>query len=775
MGPLLGEPTLPSNPVPSHEDAHPGHGVARHGTAQHGTPVLCPTGSSGHKLQPQQTTAGALGTLQEATVGPELQPCPRDTPTPAPRPTGSVTSTGTGTRQRCLGCAGDEQKVAREVVPGGQHPKGGPEPKQSWGLRGSRAHPSPMRGERAPGGGGRQRDTKPRSGTPPDCTAGHHRHHDRAPLAVLGQAAAGSRGDAAGEDPAPKGDPDISPWGAQGRGTHQQPGATVSAPGAAGGRALCGGSDQQPGQGKIEFPRYFQPSSLDSSPCTRIRCNGFCREGLGTVTRSPALRLPSRRLRTEDLRDPDISREIAVKMSRFHGMVMPFNKEPKWLFGTMECQLLSPESRTVALMKVLSGRKPLLYSFQTSLPKLPVPPVEATIRRYLESVRPLMDDEKYGRMEALAKEWFDKSFTLVVYKNGKLGANAEHSWADAPIIGHLWECQAAIESSYRVAKALADDDKGRFCLTYEASMTRLFREGRTETVRSCTSESTAFVRSMGDAGQSVLSEPWRLSTSQTPQQQLKMFDLDNPEEHAAVARFIAKFQRREEEDNVWIGLHHWHAAKITLQTAVRTARAADIPFAIVPSRSLWGFVMAGPGCFQVRTTASLCAAAAGTSELPWVRGKAACRYRRSSSLPGCALGILTGLHPANVLWEAAGSNLGCWVLGMLNEVGTEVLGEPAVPATHVWHRVAAAVSNTSRGIQYHLRNGVHDLSSVTAACPSAVLPRAKSPNKPPGPPDPSQTRRALQHRHSHNPCLQPPGPPHTAPHRAWCWWGHAVG
>ncbi|NWZ30306.1 CHKA kinase, partial [Asarcornis scutulata] len=49
--------------------------------------------------------------------------------------------------------------------------------------------------------------------------------------------------------------------------------------------------------------------------------------------------IPSRRLRTEDLRDPDISREIAVKMSRFHGMVMPFNKEPKWLFGTMEWYL----------------------------------------------------------------------------------------------------------------------------------------------------------------------------------------------------------------------------------------------------------------------------------------------------------------------------------------------------------------------------------------------------------------------------------------------------
>ncbi|KAM6094815.1 choline/ethanolamine kinase [Chlamydotis macqueenii] len=46
--------------------------------------------------------------------------------------------------------------------------------------------------------------------------------------------------------------------------------------------------------------------------------------------------VPSRRLRTEDLRDPDISAEIAAKMSRFHGMVMPFNKEPAWLFGTME-------------------------------------------------------------------------------------------------------------------------------------------------------------------------------------------------------------------------------------------------------------------------------------------------------------------------------------------------------------------------------------------------------------------------------------------------------
>ncbi|KAF7668971.1 hypothetical protein LDENG_00273470 [Lucifuga dentata] len=247
--------------------------------------------------------------------------------------------------------------------------------------------------------------------------------------------------------------------------------------------------------------------------------------------------------------------------------------------------------------------------------------------------------------------WFDKSFNLIIFKNGTMGLNAEHSWADAPIIGHLWEhvlsmdpiklgynedghcygephpslpgpqrlqweipaeCQEVIQNSLTVAKTLADDvdchifpfsdfgkglikkcrtspdafiqialqlahyrNKGKFCLTYEASMTRLFREGRTETVRSCTMETCAFVRSMirdetreerlkllkeaaekhqnlyrlAMTGQGidrhlfclyvvskylgedspflkeVLSEPWRLSTSQTPLQQVELFDL----------------------------------------------------------------------------------------------------------------------------------------------------------------------------------------------------------------------------------------------------------
>lgn len=42
------------------------------------------------------------------------------------------------------------------------------------------------------------------------------------------------------------------------------------------------------------------------------------------------------RMCTEQLSDPCISSEIAAKLARFHLMVMPFNKEPKWLFGTID-------------------------------------------------------------------------------------------------------------------------------------------------------------------------------------------------------------------------------------------------------------------------------------------------------------------------------------------------------------------------------------------------------------------------------------------------------
>uniref|UniRef100_A0A4W4ESM2 ethanolamine kinase n=1 Tax=Electrophorus electricus TaxID=8005 RepID=A0A4W4ESM2_ELEEL len=46
--------------------------------------------------------------------------------------------------------------------------------------------------------------------------------------------------------------------------------------------------------------------------------------------------IPSKRLYTDQLQDPGISAEIASKMARFHRMVMPFNKEPRWLFMTID-------------------------------------------------------------------------------------------------------------------------------------------------------------------------------------------------------------------------------------------------------------------------------------------------------------------------------------------------------------------------------------------------------------------------------------------------------
>ncbi|XP_041452997.1 carnitine O-palmitoyltransferase 1, liver isoform-like isoform X1 [Lytechinus variegatus] len=274
-------------------------------------------------------------------------------------------------------------------------------------------------------------------------------------------------------------------------------------------------------------------------------------------------------------------------------------------------------------------------------------------------------DEGDGKLDKYAasllhgncyNRWFDKCFNLIVFKNGHMGVNAEHSLADAPIYSHTFEDAVAedilfmgytpeghtkgessrvlkppqrlqwevpkelediIDTSYQVAKKLVDDvqihvrvhnkfgkgamkkckvspdafiqlamqlayyrDASRFCLTYESSMTRLYREGRTETVRSCTVESCDFVRTMEDPDSTkeeklakfriaankhvqsyrdamcgkgvdrhlfclyvvskylnldspflkkVLSEPWRLSTSQTaPSQSGKVNVNKNP-------------------------------------------------------------------------------------------------------------------------------------------------------------------------------------------------------------------------------------------------------
>lgn len=307
-----------------------------------------------------------------------------------------------------------------------------------------------------------------------------------------------------------------------------------------------------------------------------------------------------------------------------------------------------------------------------------------------------LDDEEYamedwtGRGHSLihgngTNRWFDKSITMVVYANGKMGLNAEHAWADAPVVAHVlevamlvgenrlnpydprsgkiradildtiagpfshgnpfsggasrpsdpcerstllpWEpltwkltrqAERVIDEALVNARAIIDDldlhvvshreygksfmkrcgvspdayvqmamqlayfrDAGRFAATYESSMTRIFLQGRTETIRPATVDSCAFVRAMEDkavspaeklaalrraaqvhvrhsheamAGEGIdrhlfalyvvsvgkaidspfikaaLNVPWRLSTSQQPQQQTKLWDLKNPDD-----------------------------------------------------------------------------------------------------------------------------------------------------------------------------------------------------------------------------------------------------
>ncbi|XP_074872186.1 palmitoyl thioesterase CPT1C isoform X3 [Carettochelys insculpta] len=62
----------------------------------------------------------------------------------------------------------------------------------------------------------------------------------------------------------------------------------------------------------------------------------------------------------------------------------------------------------LALVKIFGGRRPLLYSYQASLPCLPVPALLDTLQRYLASVRPLLPEPQFQRAAGLAQD-FERS------------------------------------------------------------------------------------------------------------------------------------------------------------------------------------------------------------------------------------------------------------------------------------------------------------------------------------------------------------------------------
>lgn len=59
----------------------------------------------------------------------------------------------------------------------------------------------------------------------------------------------------------------------------------------------------------------------------------------------------------------------------------------------------------IAIKFLLSLNKPRLYSFQKSFPRLPVPIVNETLARYLDTVHPLLNDDKFKRMQDLANDF----------------------------------------------------------------------------------------------------------------------------------------------------------------------------------------------------------------------------------------------------------------------------------------------------------------------------------------------------------------------------------
>lgn len=72
-----------------------------------------------------------------------------------------------------------------------------------------------------------------------------------------------------------------------------------------------------------------------------------------------------------------------------------------------------PKSQSVVVMvwgllvRMVSNRRPTLYSYQNTLPRMSVPPLKGTVTKLLDSLKPLLDKEEYQKMELDAKEFLN--------------------------------------------------------------------------------------------------------------------------------------------------------------------------------------------------------------------------------------------------------------------------------------------------------------------------------------------------------------------------------
>lgn len=56
-----------------------------------------------------------------------------------------------------------------------------------------------------------------------------------------------------------------------------------------------------------------------------------------------------------------------------------------------------------ALVRIIGGAHPRLYSYQNSLPRMPVPALQDTCQGFLKSVKHILPEKEYKEMEELAK------------------------------------------------------------------------------------------------------------------------------------------------------------------------------------------------------------------------------------------------------------------------------------------------------------------------------------------------------------------------------------
>lgn len=76
--------------------------------------------------------------------------------------------------------------------------------------------------------------------------------------------------------------------------------------------------------------------------------------------------------------------------------------------GWMYVSLRSPPLKIKIwglLVRLISGYRPSLYSFQRSLPRMSVPPVNATISKLIESMKCIMDEEEFKKFEKDARDF----------------------------------------------------------------------------------------------------------------------------------------------------------------------------------------------------------------------------------------------------------------------------------------------------------------------------------------------------------------------------------